>query len=427
VDLAAESREARSSGIQGEAPNAMSLTTRAARTEDIAALVALAKAAHAGGSPTALPLLGDAVARGLVRVAEVDGEVAGYVAVEKPLPNHVRIASVAVRHERRRQGIGTMLIGEVLQEAGKIEAVGGTVATVIDVTDLEVAGLLLSCGFIATRVMRSSTPEQAMQLYYQHKIKVEYVDPDARHLVPLSRPDQLVESLSPSDHAVTALATLSSEPAFEISRFEQDDPASLQSGEAAAGIAFSGSILAAITFLLGFSFVSSRYPDDVRLLLIGATFATTMSLIIYASASGELARIRSNSFGRVMKWGNVLSEYGGVLPFLVSLPITYAQGAGVRWSAVVVGVVSSTALVLYERSQFSIAHRFRWTRTTVALTAFTSMAPTVCVVMLAAGITSWPLTAALAMALTGRTLVYLYRRGPEAGVSEFRRTWQIRR
>ncbi|CQR59662.1 hypothetical protein [Streptomyces leeuwenhoekii] len=94
--------------------------------------------------------------------------------------------------------------------------------------------------------------------------------------------------------------------AVAFARFERDDPASLQSGEAAAGIAFSGSLLAAITFILGFALTSSRFPDDVRLLLIGATFSTMLSLTVYASASGELARIRANSFARTMKWGNVL-------------------------------------------------------------------------------------------------------------------------
>jgi hypothetical protein len=225
---------------------------------------------------------------------------------------------------------------------------------------------------------------------------------------------------------VTALAVLSGEPAFEISRFEQDDPASLQSGEAQAGIAFSGSVLAAITFLVGFSFASSRYPDDVRLLLIGATCATTMSLIIYASAAGELARIRSNAFGKIMKWGNVLSEYGGVLPFLVSLPITYAQLTGAVWFAVVTGVALSAGLVVYERSEFSIAHRFRWTVTTRALAAFTSLAPTGCVIMAACGLPSWPWTGALVAALAARTVIYLFGRGPESGISEHRRTWQIR-
>ena len=210
-----------------------------------------------------------------------------------------------------------------------------------------------------------------------------------------------------------------------VARFEQDDPATLQSGEAAAGIAFSGSILAAITFLLGFAFSSTRFPDDVRLLLIGATFSTVLSLIIYASASGELARIRSNSFGKIMKWGNVLSEYGGVFPFLISLPVTYAQASGDPWTTMVLAVVFSLAIAWYERSEFSIAHRFQRSRTEVTLTALTAASPTVGAALVAAKATSWPWTMALIVTLAARTWLYLFRRGAEADIAE-RRQWRIR-
>lgn len=169
--------------------------------------------------------------------------------------------------------------------------------------DTALTQLLLRSGFLGTRLMRGSGTRADVRIHFQYKSRVAYVDPDSRHLVPIGDHEQLNESLGPSDHAVTALVPLGDSLAFEIARFEQDDPATLQSGEAAAGIAFSGSVLAAITFLLGFAFSSTRFPDDVRLLLIGATFSTVLSLIVYASASGELARIRSNAFGKIMKWG----------------------------------------------------------------------------------------------------------------------------
>jgi hypothetical protein len=273
--------------------------------------------------------------------------------------------------------------------------------------------------------MRAGGTEDALHLHYQYKARVEYIDPDARHLVSVHAREQLTESLSPSDHAVTALVTLGGEAAFEVARFEQDDPATLQSGEAAAGIAFSGSILAAITFLLGFAFSSTRFPDDVRLLLIGATFSTVLSLIVYASASGELARIRSNSFGKIMKWGNVLSEYGGVFPFLISLPVTYAQASGNAWTTMILAVALSAGIAWYENSEFSIAHRFRRTRFEVVLMVLTAASPTVGAALIAAQATSWPWTTVLTATLAVRTWLYLFRRGPEAGIAE-RRQWQLR-
>jgi hypothetical protein len=299
------------------------------------------------------------------------------------------------------------------------------ISAMAELEELAVARLLLKSGFIGTRLMRTGRSDDSAQVHYQYKLRVEYIDPDARHLVPVRAREQLAESLAPGDHAVTALVTLTGEPAFEIARFEQDDPATLQSGEAAAGIAFSGSILAAITFLLGFAFASTRFPDDVRLLLIGATFSTVLSLIVYASASGELARIRSNSFGKIMKWGNVLSEYGGVFPFLISLPITYAQISDEPWTAMVLAVLISGAIAWYERSEFSIAHRFQRSRTELTLMALTAISPAVGSALVAAHTTSWPWTTVLVATLAARTWLYLFRRGAEKGIEE-RRQWQIR-
>ncbi|CAG7650748.1 GNAT family N-acetyltransferase [Actinacidiphila bryophytorum] len=403
----------------------MTATTRTAVPGDLPAVLALAAELRIPGCPSGAGLE-QAVRDGLVRVAEVLGETVGLAVLERPLPGHVRLACIGVVTGRRRRGVGSALLGHVLAEARGTETAGGTVSCVADPGGTALAGLLLAHGFLGTRTLRTGPGGRALRLYYQHKVRVEYVDPDARHLVPVADAEQLADSLAPDDHAVTALAVLSGEPAFEISRFERDDPSALQSGEAQAGIAFSGSVLASLTFLVGFSFASSHYPDDVRLLLIVATFVTTMSLIVYASAAGELARIRSNAFGRIMKWGNVLSEYGGVLPFLASLPITYAQLSASAWLTVLTGLAFSAGLALYERSEFSIAHRFRWTPWSTALAAVTSLAPAASVITVAAGLPSWPSTAVLMTALAARAAVYLFRRGAESGVAVHRRVWQIR-
>ncbi|MFF7543058.1 GNAT family N-acetyltransferase [Streptomyces canus] len=397
-------------------------TVRAARPADLAGLRSLLTDTC---EPQDIPLpalLAEAVADDLVRVAVSDGVPVGCVVAERPSPGHARLTVVAVRAEARRQGVAARLLAEMLRRClGASDDEPPLISAIATTEQLAFTRLLLASGFIGTRVMRLS----GLPVHYQYKSRVEYIDPEARHLVPVCAREQLAESLAPSDHAVTALVTLGGEPAFEIARFEKDDPAALQSGEAAAGIAFSGSILAAITFLLGFAFSSTRFPDDVRLLLIGATFATVLSLIVYASASGELARIRSNSFGRIMKWGNVLSEYGGVLPFVISLPVTYAQASGDPWTTMMLAVVLSLAIGWYERSEFSIAHRFRRSRTELALKVFTAASPAIGAALVATDTTSWPWSIALIAALTARTWLYLFRRGAEADVAE-RRQWRIR-
>jgi len=405
-------------------------STRAAGPDDLPRLRSLlTDSFEAAIIPPASALLADAVERDLVRVAESEGELVGCIAAEMPSPGHARLSVIAVRASTRRQGVASQLLTEMVREFPRRSSEAPLISAVARTEELAVTRLLLACGFIGTRVMRtdatSGTSGTSLHIHYQHKARVEYVDPDARHLVPAHAREQLAESLAPSDQAVTAVVTLGGKPAFEIARFEQDDPATLQSGEAAAGIAFSGSILAAITFLLGFAFSSSRFPDDVRLLLIGATFSTVLSLIIYASASGELARIRSNSFGKIMKWGNVLSEYGGVFPFLISLPVTYAQASGDPWSTMILAVVLSAAIGWYERSEFSIAHRFRRTRPELALMVLTAASPAAGAALVVADATSWPWTTVLTATLAARTWLYLFRRGAEADIEE-RRQWQIR-
>ncbi|MGW2419417.1 N-acetyltransferase family protein [Streptomyces sp. NPDC001709] len=400
-------------------------STRVARPADLAELSSLLSDTCDAGAMPSSELLADAIARGLVRVAEADSDMVGCIAAEMPAPGHIRLSVISVRDGMRRQGMASRLLAEMVEEVPQNPNEPPLISAVATVDELAVVRLLLKGGFIGTRVMRTGRTGDGVQIHYQYKLRVEYIDPDARHLVPVSAREQLTESLAPGDHAVTALVTLAGEPAFEIARFEQDDPAALQSGEAAAGIAFSGSILAAITFLLGFAFASSRFPDDVRLLLIGATFSTVLSLIVYANASGELARIRSNSFGKIMKWGNVLSEYGGVLPFLISLPVTYAQVSDDPWTTIVLAVVISAGIAWYERSEFSIAHRFRRSPSEVTLMTLTAVSPTVGSVLVAAQVTSWPWTMVLTATLAARTWLYLFRRGPESGIEE-RRQWQIR-
>ncbi|WP_189821658.1 GNAT family N-acetyltransferase [Streptomyces finlayi] len=368
-------------------------------------------------------VLGTGLTTGRLLIAERQGEVLGYLTSETPTPDHVRITSMAVCVRHRRTGIGRLLLDQLL--AGT--PADTSVSAVVGLDDLPSAGLLLSRGFLAPDSIESSPTEPDVRLCYRFKLRVEYIDPDSRQLIPLAERDHLLRAIAAPDVGITALVRLMGEPAFEVSRFERDDPATLQSDEAAAGLTFSGAVLAAITFLLGFSFASQRFPDDVRVLLIGATFATTMSLIIYASASGELARMRSNAFGRIMKWGNVLSEYGGVLPFLISLPITYAEVTGSEASALTAGALLTVALALYERSRFSIADRFRWTFPTVVLAALTCLSPILGVLLVVRGSASWPWAAALMTALAARSLVYLFRRGPEAGMSARRPTWQVRR
>lgn len=202
-----------------------------------------------------------------------------------------------------------------------------------------------------------------------------------------------------------------------------------RSGAAAAGVAFSSGILASIAFVLGLSFTSPAYPDGVRVLLMCAALATTASLIIYANTSGELARLRTNSFGRYTKWGNVLSEFGGVFPFLIALPVTFAKITSSVGVALAAAALFGAALLVYDRSTFAISARFRQTISTTALSLVVAAAPVLGVLAVrhSAPTYSWAWTGAVLLALAAQSFTYLFRRRDESTSRVGLRPWQSRR
>lgn len=234
-------------------------------------------------------------------------------------------------------------------------------STVTGPSNYAMLRLLISHGFVVRTLMIDYFGSGHDRFYCQYRVRADYVDPNDRYIVPAQASDHIARLMTAEEYVITSLVDLPAGPAFEICRFERDDFAGLQSDECAGGVTFSAGALAAITFILGFSFVSSSYPDDVRVLLIGAVLVTTFALIVYANAAGELSRLRSNAFGDHMKWGNVLSEYGGILPFLISLPVTFAGVAKAQWVALATAAMVSSGLFVYERARFAISSRFRRT------------------------------------------------------------------
>jgi ribosomal protein S18 acetylase RimI-like enzyme len=264
--------------------------------------------------PAAPDELEKSIAAGQISVVRKGGAIVGFLRHEWPFENHIYISALAVHPNFRGQRVGYLLLENLLTQVAMLDG-EPAISTVTAPSNYAMLKLLLSQGFIARRMIRDYFGPGRDRLYCQYKIRADYVDPDDQYLVPAHAIDHIAQLMKEEGYVITSLVKSPTGPVFEVCRFERDDFASLQSDECMAGITFAGSVLAAITFILGFSFVSSGYPDDVRVLLIGAAVVTTFSLIIYANASGELARLRSNVFSYHMKWGNILSEYGGVLPF----------------------------------------------------------------------------------------------------------------
>ncbi|SHN46402.1 GNAT family N-acetyltransferase [Cryptosporangium aurantiacum] len=397
-------------------------TVRSATTADLDALAELHGLAGPGlGAPPPDTSEG-------VRLAEVGSVPVAYLVVERPPGSHVFLSSLVVHPERRSHGDEKLLIADVLQEAkGRDVRDRPAVSMQVAVDDTDLLHALFEQGFVGRRALDNLFAPGRHGLYCVYKSRYEYLDPDERYLLALTSWQAIQRLIDEESYAVTGAYHLGGRRVLEVARFENEDIATLQSDESMAGIAFAAGILAAITFVLGFSFTSGKYPDDIKVLLLGAALTTTLALIIYANTSGELARLRSNAFVDNMKWGNVLSEYGGVLPFVVSLEVTYAQLTPSWVPALITGGVASVALGCYFRSGFSLASRFTQSVWTHLLTAVIVIAPAAGAVVVRYSPISWPWTLAFAGSLIAQSTVFLFARRSEAGTRDGMQRWQIRR
>jgi hypothetical protein len=354
-------------------------------------------------------LRGD-LAPGTVLVAERQGSLVGGVAFERPRPEHLRVTELLVAEPIGPEDAAEIASALVEAVVARSPRTDGAVSALAGFDDLEALGVLLRGGLVGSRLLEAGGRSV---LYLRDGSDLRSLEPRDHVLVAVEPVRQLQDLVNDGSYTVVDAFSHRGEPVVEVVRFHEEERATLKSGEVAAGISFSGAMLAAMTFLLGFSFASGRFPDSVRVLLIGSTGVTTLSLIIYASASGELARLKKGSFQLVMKWGNVLSEYGGVFPFIISLPITYSQLAGTPWSAVLLAVVLSAGLLIYEATQFSIAVRFPRTRVTWLLSAVIDTSPLSGTLASHSTAASWIWTIAVTLALSAQTWIYLFLRGEE--------------
>ena len=392
-------------------PQVDSLTFRVAVESDLPAIKSLDELCFQPGDPDRIPaapgeLEHGVASRGTTIALDEYQSVVAYVQTERPAPHHAHITGVAVHPNWRGKGLASQLIRMVLGETGSSDV---SVSVVTSPRNVPMLKVLFRNGFIARLSVPDFHGPGAERLYLQHKSKVDYIDVDDRLLIPQKSWESGRQFLAKEGYVLTDVMSLSTDIVYELSRFERGDVASLQSDEASTSVAFAGGVLAAVTFLLGFAFTSPNYPDSVRVLLIGATFASAVSLVIYANGSGEISRLRANQFGQIMKWGNVISEFGGLVPFLIVLPIVFAQIASLSWSPFVVGTLSSLALALYLYSRHCIYSRYprRWYFDVLRI--LIAIAPIAGVILVRIPTITWPWTVAVAGILATQAALLLVR------------------
>ncbi|MGH3935334.1 MAG: GNAT family N-acetyltransferase [Pseudonocardiaceae bacterium] len=261
--------------------------------------------------PVAPEELKSAAESGHILLCVNEQRILGFLRYELPVEHHLCISALAVHPDYWRLGIATRLLDSIIDADATADQL---ISVVIAPDDYPMLRLLFSRRFVAPTVMNDYFGPGLHGFYCQRKGGLAYLEPDERFVILARAWGNVLQLLQAPDHVVTGVADLSTGVAFEISRFERDNLAALRSNEISSGVAFSGSILAAITFLLGFSFTSPNYPDSVRVVLIGATFASTLALIIYTNASGSFACLRSNTFDRHMEWATLYPNLAECCP-----------------------------------------------------------------------------------------------------------------
>ena len=89
----------------------------------------------------------------------------------------------------------------------------------------------------------------------------------------------------------------------------------------------------------------SALPMDVLFLFI-ATFGFLFATLIYSNASGRLARLGTFGYEAQVEIANRVSEYLGVFPLLVAIPLSvsrFLKAGPISWAVAVLALVATTA------------------------------------------------------------------------------------
>ncbi|CAN5353757.1 hypothetical protein BH10ACT7_BH10ACT7_20260 [soil metagenome] len=336
----------------------MTEVVRLATTADLDAVIRLATSCIPKDEPTLdAPGSGEleaGIENGMLSVIESDGTVIGMLRAEH-LSDHVHLGLLAVDPEYRGRGHGRRLVDDAIARFHAARP-RRTLTASVDSSNLPAIALLAAVGITPRRGIRDYAGPGRDRLYCRLDTNpAQPAPPEDRALVPVTAHGYLLSLLDDGDHAITGVVPSAGGTLFEVSTIALEDEHSLKVDEASVGVTEAGSIAAGLTFLLGISFAVPDYAEPLRVLLLFATILTVGSLQIFASATGPRSRTVDDSFTSHMKWGNLLLEYGGLLPVAIVLPSVFDQASPNESLSFVVAILVSIALAVYEYSPFSLA------------------------------------------------------------------------
>lgn len=127
-------------------------------------------------------------------------------------------------------------------------------------------------------------------------------------------------------------------------------------------VAFTAFMTALVFFFAGLLLTGSAAAQErLRIpltMLFMSAFGFLYSTLIYANATGEVARRRQRPFVRQMSVGNVISEYFGVYGLVLAIPIAILAYSPDRTLAIIVLALSLSGLGVYHHLGYSILERY---------------------------------------------------------------------
>lgn len=371
------------------------MSLRTAEPADLAAVRELDRLCFPEGRDDVEPAhpgeLEQALREKQITLAVIGEAVVGMIQTEPLGEDHVYLAALAVHPDHQRSGIGARLIGR-FTESVRLMSPRPSATTVTSPANIAMIDLLTRHDFVGTRGIDDYFGPRKNRVYFQLKSRRQVADPDDRVLVPVAATAHLFDLLQHEASAVTKVLKSAQGTFFEVSTFEIEDRPGLRADETAVSTGEAGAVLAALTFLLGFSLTIPDFSEALRIFLLVATIVTLGATQVYANASGSLSRLQDDQFGLHMKWGNLLLEFGGVYPLVLVLPAVFANASTNAALSTATAIAVAVLVIAYELSPFSISGRYHRGFAFYLLTALTALAP---------------LAAAPLQALTGRDTTWV--------------------
>jgi ribosomal protein S18 acetylase RimI-like enzyme len=337
---------------------------RAATELDLHQLIDLDLLCFPSGQPGVEQASEGEIERGIrdstMLIIEKDQQILGFLQyhIVREHELGVFLSGLAVDPSARRRGLATHLVEDFLDKMKFPPYANAILSTSVDPANHPMLRLLTSHGFVGETLIDNYFGPGKDRLICRHRVTPEMLISDDLLFMPVHNQLELKMRLDREDWMLAGVRDFPNGAMYEMRRYSLTDRASVMSTECTVSVTFASVIIGALAFLTGFGMVRSGFPPDLLSQLIIALIVSTIGLVIYANASGELSAFHYERFSEYMEWGNVLTEFGGVYPILQIVPVAVTSITHRESLGGITCVAASIGAALYQASPFDILDRY---------------------------------------------------------------------